>query len=68
MRRLPTTRLIATADQGADQLVWLASSTPGVDWKSGEYYSRHKIAKPHRAAYDPDLARQLWDRSLALMT
>lgn len=68
MRRLPTTRLVATADRGADQLVWLASSTPGVDWKPGEYYSRNKIAKPHRAAYDPVLARELWNRSLALIT
>jgi NAD(P)-dependent dehydrogenase (short-subunit alcohol dehydrogenase family) len=68
MRRLPTTRLVATAEQGAEQLVWLASSTPGMDWKSGEYYSRHKIAKPHRAAADAELARELWDRSLALIT
>jgi NAD(P)-dependent dehydrogenase (short-subunit alcohol dehydrogenase family) len=67
MRRLPTTRLVATADQGADQLVWLASSTPGIDWKSGEYYSRHKIAKPHRAAADAELARELWERSLAIV-
>jgi len=68
MRRLPTTRLVATAERGADQLVWLASSTPDIDWKSGEYYSRHKIAKPNRAAYDPGLARELWDRSVALIT
>jgi NAD(P)-dependent dehydrogenase (short-subunit alcohol dehydrogenase family) len=60
-----TVRHTATADQGADQLVWLASSTPGVDWKSGEYYSKGKIAKANRAAYDPDLARELWDRTLA---
>src|SRR5246127_166256 len=53
------------ADQGADQLVWLASSTPGVDWTPGEYYSKGKIAKANRAAYDPDLARELWDRTLA---
>jgi NAD(P)-dependent dehydrogenase (short-subunit alcohol dehydrogenase family) len=60
-----TARFTATADQGADQLVWLASSTPGVDWTSGEYYSKGKIAKANRAAYDPDLARELWDRTLA---
>jgi NAD(P)-dependent dehydrogenase (short-subunit alcohol dehydrogenase family) len=60
-----TARFTATADQGADQLVWLASSTPGVDWTSGEYYSRGKIAKANRAAYDPVLARELWDRTLA---
>jgi NAD(P)-dependent dehydrogenase (short-subunit alcohol dehydrogenase family) len=53
------------ADQGADQLVWLASSTPGVDWAPGEYYSKGKIAKANRAAYDPVLARELWDRTLA---
>jgi NAD(P)-dependent dehydrogenase (short-subunit alcohol dehydrogenase family) len=60
-----TARFTATADEGADQLVWLASSTPGVDWTPGEYYSKGKIAKAHRAAYDPDLARELWDRTLA---
>jgi NAD(P)-dependent dehydrogenase (short-subunit alcohol dehydrogenase family) len=63
-----TARFTATVDQGADQLVWLASSTPGVDWTSGEYYSKHKIAKANRAAYDPELARELWDRTLAKLT
>jgi NAD(P)-dependent dehydrogenase (short-subunit alcohol dehydrogenase family) len=57
-------RFTATADQGADQLVWLASSAPGVGWTSGEYYSGGKIAKANRAAYDPALARELWDRTL----
>ena len=66
-RNTLTMRLVATADRGADQLVWLALSRPGIDWKSGEYYSRHKIAKPNRAAYDSGLARELWDRSLALI-
>ncbi len=65
MQRTPVSRLIATADQGAEQLVWLASSTPGVDWASGEYYSKGKIAKANRAADDPVLARELWDRTLA---
>jgi NAD(P)-dependent dehydrogenase (short-subunit alcohol dehydrogenase family) len=60
-----TTRFTATVDQGADQLVWLASSTPGVDWTPGGYYSKGKIAKANRAAYDPALARELWDRTLA---
>ncbi len=60
-----TARFTATTDEGADQLVWLASSTPGVEWTPGEYYSKGKIAKVHWAAYDPDLARELWDRTLA---
>jgi NAD(P)-dependent dehydrogenase (short-subunit alcohol dehydrogenase family) len=63
-----TARFIATAEQGADQLVWLASSTPGVDWTPGEYYSKHKIAKANRAAYDPLFARELWDRTLTKIT
>jgi len=64
-RYTPTERFTATSDEGADQLVWLASSTPGVDWTPGEYYSRRKIAKANRLAYDPRLARDLWDRTLA---
>lgn len=64
MRRTPVRRLIASADQGADQLVWLAESTPGVDWTSGEYYVKNKVAKANRAANNSRLARQLWDRSL----
>ena len=60
-------RFTATAEEGAEQLVWLASSTPGVDWTSGEYYSKGKIARAHRAAYDPVLARELWDRTLEKM-
>ncbi len=64
--RVPlSVRFTATTDQAADQLVWLASSTPGVDWTSGEYYSKGKVARAHRAAYDPVLARELWDRTLA---
>ena len=60
-----TARFTATVGQGAEQLIWLASSRPDIDWRPGEYYSKHKIAKANRAAYDPDLARELWDRTLA---
>ncbi|SPM31462.1 SDR family NAD(P)-dependent oxidoreductase [Mycobacterium terramassiliense] len=58
-------RFTATVDEAADQLVWLASSAPGVDWTSGEYYSKGKVARANRATYDPALARELWDRTLA---
>jgi NAD(P)-dependent dehydrogenase (short-subunit alcohol dehydrogenase family) len=67
-RYTPTALFTATTDEGADQLVWLASSTPGVDWTSGEYYAKHRIAKANRAAYDPRLAGELWDRTLARIT
>ena len=61
----PTGRYTATSDEGADQLVWLASSKPGVDWTSGEYYSRHKIARTNRLAKNSRLASELWESSLA---
>ncbi len=54
-------------EQGSDELVWLASSTPGTDWKSGEYYANHKIARANPRAYDPVLARELWEHSLAMV-
>jgi len=55
-------------ERGSDELVWLASSTPGKDWVSGEYYVNHRIGRANRRAYDADLARELWDRSLAMVT
>ncbi|OBH10762.1 MULTISPECIES: hypothetical protein [unclassified Mycobacterium] len=58
-------RLIKTPDRGADQLVWLASTTPGLDWSPGEYYAKGQVARANRAADDPVLARELWDRTLA---
>jgi NAD(P)-dependent dehydrogenase (short-subunit alcohol dehydrogenase family) len=65
MQRTPVSRMIKTADHGADQLVWLATSEPGVDWVPGEYYAKGKVARPNRAANDPVLARELWERTLA---
>jgi hypothetical protein len=56
---------IASPEKAAEQLVWLATGRPGVDWTPGQYYAKHKIAKANRLAYDPVLAGDLWDRSLA---
>jgi NAD(P)-dependent dehydrogenase (short-subunit alcohol dehydrogenase family) len=52
--------------KGADTLVWLASSTPGGDWQSGEYYSKRKIKKTSEQAADADLAERLWEQSASL--
>jgi len=63
--RTPLRRLILIPpSKGADTLVWLASSTPGTDWKSGEYYVKRSIshAVPPQAN-DPELARLLWEQS-----
>jgi NAD(P)-dependent dehydrogenase (short-subunit alcohol dehydrogenase family) len=59
---------LISPQRGSDELVWLASSTPGSDWVSGEYYVNHKIGRANRRAYDSDLARDLWDRSLEMVT
>ncbi|MBF8192796.1 SDR family NAD(P)-dependent oxidoreductase [Nonomuraea sp. K274] len=65
--RLGRTILI-TPDKGAEPLVWLAQGRPGVDWISGTYYEKRKPAKRNNPqALDADLARELWDRSEALL-
>ena len=54
-------------ERGSDELVRLASSTPGIDWESGEYYANHRTARANPQAYDPVLAHALWERSLAMV-
>jgi NAD(P)-dependent dehydrogenase (short-subunit alcohol dehydrogenase family) len=61
-------RFLLTPDQGADTLVWLATTTPGTDWASGEYYAKRKPFKAAAQAYDADLATQLWERSLTMVS
>ena len=60
-------RFLLTAEQGADTLVWLATSTPGQDWVPGAYYAKRALAKANKQAYDSELARVFWDRSLQLV-
>jgi NAD(P)-dependent dehydrogenase (short-subunit alcohol dehydrogenase family) len=60
----PLRRLfLISPDKGADTLVWLATTTPGTDWHSGEYYSKRKVAKAADQASDDALALQLWEQS-----
>ncbi len=56
-------RLMLTPEQGADTLVWLATTRPGTDWISGQYYAKRKVAKANKQADDAGLARALWERS-----
>lgn len=60
-------RFLLTPEQGADTLVWLATATPGSDWRSGAYYEKRKIAGANTQAYDPELAAGLWERSSAMV-
>lgn len=49
--------------EGAEPLVWLATSTPGVDWESGAYYDRLKLGRVNEIANEPTISKQLWDIS-----
>jgi NAD(P)-dependent dehydrogenase (short-subunit alcohol dehydrogenase family) len=64
----PLARLTTiTAAKGAVGLVWLAEGVSGVTWQSGTYYEKNKPARSAPQADDPGLAKQLWDRSEALL-
>ncbi len=58
---------LISPEEGADTLVWLATTVPGVDWVSGAYYDKRQIAKANPQAYDTDLAARLWDLSAELV-
>ena len=60
-------RFLLSPEQGADTLVWLATSTPGVEWIPGEYYAKGKLARPNKLAQDPNIARSLWEQSAAMV-
>ena len=56
--------LLIPPSKGADTLVWLASTTPGEDWQSGEYYVKRKVSdNVDTQANDPEIARKLWEQS-----
>lgn len=52
-----------SVEEGAEPLVWLATSKPAVDWQSGKYYDKHVLGKMHKQASDPNLATTLWKLS-----
>ncbi len=49
-------------EQGADTVVWLASS-PDVEGISGRYYGDRKAIEPKKIANDPAARRRLWEES-----
>ena len=54
--------------KGADTLVWLATTTPGTDWKTGGFYTKRKLDfTTNPQADDAALASALWERSAALV-
>jgi NAD(P)-dependent dehydrogenase (short-subunit alcohol dehydrogenase family) len=59
-------RFMITPAQGADTLVWLASS-PDVAGQTGGYWSKRKRLAPSVAARDDVDAQRLWELSQGLM-
>jgi NAD(P)-dependent dehydrogenase (short-subunit alcohol dehydrogenase family) len=53
-------------ERGARSLVWLALSEEAADL-DGEYVEDEKVATPSEQARDDTLARELWERSAALV-
>src|ERR671916_962261 len=49
-------------EQGADTVIWLASS-PDVEGLSGRYYADRKPLEPKKIANDPEARRRLWEES-----
>jgi NAD(P)-dependent dehydrogenase (short-subunit alcohol dehydrogenase family) len=56
------TASMLTPEQGADTVIWCATSET-VAAESGGYYQRRTRLPPSPTAQDDDLAAQLWDRS-----
>lgn len=62
VRRILRGRLF-TPEQGAETVVWCATSTE-VSGESGRYYRNKESRDPSPIAQDADLARELWARSV----
>lgn len=67
MYRTALNRFLITPDQGAQTLVWLATSVPGTDWQPGKYYYKGKISTANKDAYDAALATRLWNLSAGMV-
>jgi retinol dehydrogenase-14 len=55
-------RFMLTPQEGADTIVWLASSRD-LEGRTGEYFYRRKPKRSSRASYDRDAQRRLWELS-----
>ncbi len=62
----PLGRYLRTPEQGADTLVWLATSAEEPD-PAAPYYADRRPGRTSAAARDATLAAALWDRTAALV-
>ena len=58
---------LISPEKGADNMIWLATTDPGTNWTPGEYYIKRRIGKATDKAYDPELARKLWEQSAKMV-
>lgn len=65
--RSPIRHLLLSPAEGADTLVWLASTPAGEAWRPGGCYERRRPARSHPRARDQGLAAWLFDRSAELV-
>jgi len=65
----PLRRLFTISpEKGADQLVWLAEGTAGATFVPGAYYESRRVStRVNPQAHDATLARELWERSEAMV-
>jgi NAD(P)-dependent dehydrogenase (short-subunit alcohol dehydrogenase family) len=56
-------RLLLSPEQGADTLVWLASTRPGADWWPGLHYGKRKPVSANHLAEDTALGEGLWEHT-----
>lgn len=59
--------LLATPEQGADTMVWLAGA-PASDIENGAYYVKRARREPSAPTRDPGAAATLWESSLAAVS
>jgi len=60
-------RLMRTPEQGADTLVWLATTKPGVDWQPGGYYTERQLKDPPKQALDDAFGDRFLEASELLL-
>ncbi|HSN11723.1 MAG TPA: SDR family NAD(P)-dependent oxidoreductase [Propionibacteriaceae bacterium] len=60
-------RVMRTPEQGAETLVWLATTKPGVDWHPGGYYADRRLTQPPRQALDESFGDRFLEASELLI-
>lgn len=60
--------LASTPAKGGERLGSFITGTPGVTWKSGEFYGRPgRVARTNRQAYDPEVVQRHWEVSADML-